>query len=72
MQRNVGTIDRTIRIIVGLVLSAFAFVGPANPWFLLGLVPLATGLIGYCPLYALLGITTKKACTACTTPKAAA
>lgn len=72
MQRNVGTIDRTIRIIVGLGVSALAFVGPSNPWFLLGLVPLATGLVGYCPPYAILGITTKKACAACNTPKAAA
>lgn len=71
MQRNVGKIDRTIRIIVGLGATALAFVGPANPWFLLGLVPLATGLVGYCPPYAILGITTVKSCTACNTPKAA-
>jgi hypothetical protein len=72
MQRNVGKIDRTIRIIFGLGVSALAFIGPANPWFLLGLVPLATGLVGYCPPYAIFGIKTNKACAAGDTPNAAA
>lgn len=63
MQANVGTIDRALRIVVGLVLIALVFVGPQTPWGWLGLIPLATGFIRFCPLYRLLGI--------CTTPRAA-
>lgn len=58
MKQNIHNVERVIRIVLGLVLTAMAFVGPANPWFLLGLIPLATGLIGWCPPYALLGINT--------------
>ncbi len=60
MKTNIHPIERTIRIILGLVLTSLAFVGPANLWFLLGLIPLATGLVGWCPPYALLGINTCK------------
>lgn len=60
MKRNIGNKERVLRIIVGLVLTSLAFWGPANPWFLLGLVPLATGLIGWCPPYAMCGINTCK------------
>ncbi len=45
-------------MIAGVVLISLAFVGPASKWFLLGLIPLATGLLGWCPPYALLGIST--------------
>ena len=58
MPRNEGTIDRALRIIVGLILLALVFVGPKTMWGLIGLIPLATGLIGYCPLYQILGIST--------------
>lgn len=58
MTKNIHSIERGIRIVAGLGLTAMAFVGPANLWFLLGLIPLATGLIGWCPPYALLGINT--------------
>lgn len=58
MSRNEGSIDRALRIILGLILLSLVFVGPATPWGLIGLVPLATGLIGYCPLYAVLGFRT--------------
>ncbi len=64
MRANVGTIDRALRIVVGLVLIALVFVGPQTAWGWLGLIPLATAFIRFCPLYRLLGI--------CTTPKAAA
>lgn len=60
MKKNVGNIERVARIVVGLGLTSLAFVGPANLWFLLGLVPLGTGLVGWCPPYALLGINTCK------------
>lgn len=58
MTRNEGTIDRALRIIVGIVLLALVFVGPQTPWGWIGIVPLATGLIGWCPLYRVFGIST--------------
>ncbi len=61
MNRNVGSIDRAVRIIVGIVLIALVFVGPQTPWGWIGLLPLATALIGWCPAYSLFGIRTCKA-----------
>lgn len=58
MSRNEGTIDRALRTILGLALLALVFVGPQTPWGWVGLVPLATGLVGFCPLYRLIGINT--------------
>ena len=60
MKRNIGNLDRTIRIVVGLgLLSLIFFVdGNARWWGLLGLGPLATATMGYCPPYAWLGINT--------------
>lgn len=55
---NVGVLDRFLRVIVGLGVIALVFVGPQSPWGWLGLVPLATGLLGTCPAYTLLGIRT--------------
>jgi hypothetical protein len=60
MTQNVGGIDRVLRIIVGLALLALVFVGPQTPWGWIGIVPLATGLIGWCPPYALFGWNTCK------------
>ena len=61
---NVGTVDKVIRIVVGVALIALSFVGPFTetlyPWGLIGIVPLITGLIGFCPAYAILGIRTNK------------
>lgn len=61
MKRNVGQIDRAFRIALGLVLLVLAFRGQYTPWTWLGVVPLLTGLIGWCPPYSLLGINTGKA-----------
>lgn len=58
MQRNEGTLDRSVRVIAGLGILSLVFVGPQTPWGWLGLVPLATGLMGTCPAYSLLGIRT--------------
>jgi len=58
MKRNEGTIDRILRVVVGGAILSLAFVGPQTPWGYLGLVPLVTGLIGYCPVYAILGLRT--------------
>ncbi len=58
MTQNIGKIDRLVRIIVGLAILSLVFVGPKTMWGLLGLIPLGTALIGWCPPYALLGINT--------------
>jgi hypothetical protein len=58
MTRNIGNTERVLRAIVGLALLAIVFVGPQTPWGWIGLVPLATALIGWCPPYALFGINT--------------
>ena len=61
MTRNVGQFDRTLRIALGLVLLGMAVSGLYTPWTWLGVVPLLTGLVGWCPPYSLLGINTCKA-----------
>ena len=58
MNRNEGTIDRGVRIAAGLALLSLIFVGPHTWLGLVGLVPLVTGLIGFCPLYRVLGMRT--------------
>jgi hypothetical protein len=60
MMNNVGGVDRGLRIVLGLVLLSFVFLLEGNArWFgLIGLVPLATALLGWCPAYTLLGINT--------------
>lgn len=58
MKKNIHSIERMIRIILGAGLMSLAFWGLTNQWFLLGIVPLMTGLIGWCPPYAILGINT--------------
>ena len=55
---NEGLSDRGLRAVVGLAVLSFAFVGPKTPWAYLGLIPLLTAAVGFCPLYALLGIST--------------
>ena len=60
MNSNVGGIDRSLRILIGLALIASIFVGPQTPWGWIGVVPLATALIGWCPLYTLFGWNTGK------------
>jgi hypothetical protein len=60
MAANVGGIDRTLRIVVGIAVLALFFVleGNARYWALLGFVPLFTGLFRFCPAYTLLGVNT--------------
>ena len=55
---NMGPLDRAIRIVLGLALLALIYVGPHSFWGLVGFVPLLTGIVGYCPLYAMLGVST--------------
>lgn len=58
MTSNVGGLDRGVRIAGGLVLIALTLTDAIGPWGWLGVVPLATGAIGWCPPYALFGINT--------------
>jgi hypothetical protein len=60
MTSNVGSIDRVLRIILGLGLISIVFIGPQTPWGWIGVVPLVTALLGWCPAYSLLGIKTCK------------
>jgi hypothetical protein len=60
MNCNVGGIDRALRIIVGIALLSLVFVGPQTVWGWIGVVPLLTGIFGFCPAYTLLGIKTCK------------
>ena len=61
MERNVGSIDKIVRIVIGLGLIALVFVGPKTPWGWIGLVPLLTVGMSWCPLYTLLGMRTNGA-----------
>ncbi len=58
MKTNEGGFDRLVRVIVGVVLLALVFVGPKTAWGWVGIVPLVTGVFGFCPLYRLVGIDT--------------
>jgi hypothetical protein len=58
MNANVGGIDRILRIVAGLVLIVLAIMGIGAPYTWIGIVPLATGLIGWCPAYTLFGMRT--------------
>jgi hypothetical protein len=62
MNRNIGGVERIIRIIAGAAILSLAFVGPQTAWAYLGIIPAATGLVGWCPPYALFGISTCKNC----------
>jgi hypothetical protein len=57
-QLNVGNLDRTLRIVLGQTLVALAAIGIIGPWGFVGIVPLVTGVIAFCPLYKLLGVKT--------------
>jgi hypothetical protein len=59
MTVNEGTLDRTIRVIVGIVLLSLVFIGPKTLWGLIGIAPLLTGAVGHCALYKVLGISTR-------------
>lgn len=61
---NIGGIDRFLRVVLGLALLAGYFLYPDAPWrvlFLIGIVPLATGVLGSCPVYSVLGLNTCRA-----------
>jgi Protein of unknown function (DUF2892) len=58
MKSNVGGTDRILRIVAGVALVGATLAGAIGPWGWLGVVPLATGLFNFCPLYAVLGFST--------------
>jgi hypothetical protein len=58
MDKNVGNIDKLLRIVAGVVLIGLTLTGVIGMWGWIGVVPLATGLMGWCPAYTLLGIKT--------------
>ena len=58
MKSNVGGIDKILRIVAGLVLIVLGVMGIGAPWTFIGIVPLATGLLGWCPAYTLIGVNT--------------
>jgi hypothetical protein len=58
MKVNEGTVDRGLRVAAGLVLIGLAATGTVGVWGWIGVLPLATGLIGWCPAYSLLGVNT--------------
>lgn len=57
-KQNVGTIDRAIRALVGLVLIALAVFGQGMAWGWIGVIPLATSLVSFCPAYRIIGLNT--------------
>lgn len=60
MNKNIGITDKIIRLIVGFVLLGLYFWGPQTAWGLIGVVPILTAIVGYCPIYSLLKISTLK------------
>lgn len=60
MTKNIHPVERVVRVVVGLGIASLAFIGSENKWFLLGFIPVLTGLMGWCPPYAMLGINTCK------------
>jgi hypothetical protein len=58
MKANEGSVDRFFRVVIGLGLLSLVFIGPQTMWGLVGLVPLLTGVIGFCPVYTLFGLNT--------------
>ncbi|MFY7907667.1 MAG: YgaP family membrane protein [Burkholderiaceae bacterium] len=58
MTQNAGGIDKILRIVVGIALIGLTIMGVLPVWGYIGIVPLATGLMGWCPLYTVLGINT--------------
>ena len=60
MNKNMGNLDRVLRAIVGVVLIFLVFVGPKTPWGWLGLIPLATAIVSFCPMYLPFKISTLK------------
>ena len=64
MEKNIGSVDKALRILIGLVLIALVFVGPQIVWGWIGVPVILIALFGWCPLYKVLGISSCKKCAA--------
>lgn len=62
---NESTVDRLIRVVVGLGMISLVFIGPQSLWGWIGIVPLLTGVVGFCPAYRIFGIATVPAAKSC-------
>lgn len=60
MKKNMGSLDRTLRIVVGLILISLVFWGPQTSWGWIGLIPILTGFVNWCPAYVPFKISTFK------------
>jgi hypothetical protein len=60
MKTNIGSVERPIRILLGLLITSLAFWGPETPWAYVGLIFVATGAVKYCPIWHALGVDTNK------------
>ncbi len=69
MKKNIHCVERAVRVVLGLGLMSLAFWGPENKLFLLGIIPVITGVVGWCPPYQLLGINTCNIGSSCSTKK---
>ena len=58
--KNEGSVDRIVRIVLGLAMLSLVFIGPQTVWGWIGVIPLMTGFLGICPLYRVLGLNTTK------------
>jgi len=56
--KNIGNIDKVLRLLIGIIGISLVFFGPQTVWGWIGLVPLLTGAISFCPLYKILGLNT--------------
>jgi len=60
MKKNIGTPDKWIRIFLGLFLISLIFWGPETLWGLIGIIPIVTVFVNFCPIYGILGLSTRK------------
>jgi len=60
MLKNINSVDRILRLVIGAILVSLVFVGPKTPWGYIGLILIATSVINFCPIYRVLGISTFK------------
>jgi hypothetical protein len=60
MKQNIHNIEKIIRVLLGIIILSLVFIGPKSWWGLIGILPILTGLSGWCPPYQLLGISTCK------------
>lgn len=58
MKMNAGTVDRILRVLIGIGLLSLALTGPKTAFGYIGIIPVLTGLFGYCPVYTVLGVNT--------------